>query len=209
MSVPSLSADCARCAALCCVALSFERSESFALDKQAGEPCPHLDGDRCAIHADRDSEGFGGCLAFDCHGAGQRLTQEAFAGRHWRDDDETARAMFDAFFILRALHELLLLVATARRLPAAAALSRELDAQWAILDRAASAKGAAIGAVDVGALRRGTHALLRRIGALHGRRGARLVVLESSGSAPTGEASCPRRQVPSIVRIARPGPRRP
>jgi hypothetical protein len=114
----SLRADCARCAAPCCVTLAFDRSALFAVDKPAGEPCPHLTPkDRCAIHAERARRGFAGCAAYDCLGAGQRVTQELFGGRSWRADPSLARAMFDAFTVVRRIHELLLLVRTARRLP--------------------------------------------------------------------------------------------
>ena len=41
--VADLRADCARCSALCCVALPYAASADFAYDKPAGRPCRHLD----------------------------------------------------------------------------------------------------------------------------------------------------------------------
>lgn len=115
---PELQPDCARCAALCCVAFAFDRSEDFALDKPAGKPCPNLTADdRCRLHADLVGHGFAGCASYDCHGAGQRVTQEMFAGRSWRDDPALAAAMFEAFRVLRKVHALLDLLRTAGRLP--------------------------------------------------------------------------------------------
>ena len=131
----SLRADCARCAALCCVALAFDRGPAFAFDKAAGDPCRNLrPDDACAVHATRAGLGCAGCVAFDCLGAGQRVTA-AFAPRHWRDDDETARAIFDAFAQLRAACEVLDLLGRARALPLPdAARARVEDAAAALRD---------------------------------------------------------------------------
>jgi hypothetical protein len=64
---------------LCCILLPFRRSADFAFDKEAGEPCRHLAGDhRCRIHASLLEQGMRGCVAYDCFGAGQTVTQ---AGR--------------------------------------------------------------------------------------------------------------------------------
>ena len=105
--VADLRADCARCVGLCCVALPFTRSAEFAIDKPAGMPCRHLaGGDRCGIHPRLRSEGFAGCVTFDCFGAGQQVVQVTFGGRSWRDGPEVAGPMFDAFATLRAVHEM-------------------------------------------------------------------------------------------------------
>jgi len=112
-----LRADCTKCVALCCVAPAFDRSDMFAFDKPAATPCQHLDEDyRCAIHQRLAAEGFPGCAQFDCLGAGQRVTQEVFAGRSWRDEPDIANAMFDAFVAMREVHELILLLRTADKL---------------------------------------------------------------------------------------------
>lgn len=135
MREPDLQPDCARCAALCCVAFAFDRSEDFALDKPAGSPCPNLMADdRCRIHADLVGQGFAGCASYDCHGAGQRVTQEMFAGRSWRESPELAAAMFEAFRILRKVHALLDLLRTAGQLPLTADQSARRDALRAALN---------------------------------------------------------------------------
>lgn len=111
-----LRADCENCVALCCVGLAFDRSAQFSFDKEAGEPCRHLDADyRCEIHDRLGPAGMGGCIAFDCFGAGQRVTAQ-FAGRSWRDDPAVASEMFDAFRRMRRAHELIGLLRTAGRL---------------------------------------------------------------------------------------------
>jgi hypothetical protein len=111
MGEPALRADCTRCNGLCCVYLAFDRSELFAFDKAAGTPCRHLSDDcRCAIHADLARRGFAGCSRYDCLGAGQRVVQELFGGRSWREGAAVAAAMFSAFRTMRTVHELLLLL---------------------------------------------------------------------------------------------------
>jgi hypothetical protein len=117
MNVATLRADCARCAGLCCVALAFDRSPLFAFHKVPGEPCPNLGAcGRCRIHADRQREGFAGCVAYDCLGAGQRVVQEVFAGRSWLDDPALLTPMLRAFQAMREVHGLLALLNQASRL---------------------------------------------------------------------------------------------
>lgn len=128
MPNPSLRADCARCAALCCVAHAFDRSESFAFDKPADVACHNLGArHRCTIHDRLSDSGFGGCVTFDCAGAGQVVTQEMFGGRSWRDDPALLPAMMEAFRILRRVHELRLLLSQARALPIEAGTMRTLE----------------------------------------------------------------------------------
>jgi len=105
---PELRADCSKCAGLCCMAFAFDRSEKFAFDKAAGEPCRHLGaGHGCTIHADLDDKGFAGCVEYDCIGAGQRVTQEVFGGQSWQDKPVLAAPMMEAFRGMRKVHELL------------------------------------------------------------------------------------------------------
>jgi Pentapeptide repeats (8 copies) len=109
-----LRADCTRCAAVCCVALPFAASADFTFDKPAGEPCRHLDpGLRCRIHDRLRTSGFRGCAAYDCFGAGQRVTQLAFRDHDWRDGPEVAERMFGLFGAVRRWHELLWYLADA------------------------------------------------------------------------------------------------
>ncbi|GAA1840982.1 pentapeptide repeat-containing protein [Asanoa iriomotensis] len=106
-----LTADCTRCVGLCCVVPAFAKSVDFAIDKPAGQPCPHLGGDfRCGIHSKLRAEGFRGCTVYDCFGAGQHLTQETFGGRVDRP------AMVAAFPVMRELHELLFYLTAALEL---------------------------------------------------------------------------------------------
>ncbi|MEO7223825.1 MAG: hypothetical protein ABIY37_15255, partial [Devosia sp.] len=63
----------------------------------------HLTGhDSCAIHDRLEREGFRGCAAYDCRGAGQIVTA-LFAGLSWNNSPTTARQMFAAFAKMREI----------------------------------------------------------------------------------------------------------
>nr|WP_240472921.1 pentapeptide repeat-containing protein [Paenibacillus sanguinis] len=103
-----LRADCQRCFGLCCTALYFSASEGFPADKAAGRPCTHLQTDfRCDIHETLGKQGLKGCIAFDCFGAGQRVSQVTFGGNDWKSTPNSAESMFKVFLIMLQLHELL------------------------------------------------------------------------------------------------------
>jgi uncharacterized protein YjbI with pentapeptide repeats len=155
-----LQADCARCFGLCCVALPFARSADFAVDKPAGTPCTHLQGDfRCGIHGALRERGFAGCTVFDCLGAGQKVSQVTFGGRDWRDDDATARRMFAVFPVVRQLHEVLAHLAEAiERAPA-----DELTAAYERVDALTRGSAEELAACDVGAVRAEVGPLLLRV----------------------------------------------
>ncbi len=112
--LPSLKSECSRCAALCCVALTFDKGPKFAISKEAGTPCPNLGPDhRCTIHADLAERGFQGCIDYDCAGAGQRVIEERFNSEDWRSAPELLTAMMRDFGALRPLHERMLMLEAA------------------------------------------------------------------------------------------------
>jgi hypothetical protein len=109
-----LRADCAKCCGLCCIAPAFDANQGFGFDKPAQTPCANLRPDfRCVIHHQLHQQGFPACSAFDCHGAGQRVTQQLFAGKHWAAQPELAGQMFSAYYRYRILHELMALLEVA------------------------------------------------------------------------------------------------
>ena len=117
-TLPDMTADCTRCAGLCCAAFAFEKSDMFAIDKAVDAACPNLEPDfSCRIHAERLEQGFKGCTLFDCHGAGQRVTQELFGGRTWRDDPALAAPMFELFRKMLKVHDYLRLISILEVLP--------------------------------------------------------------------------------------------
>lgn len=115
MNDASFKSDCANCAALCCLALAFDKGERFAHDKAAGEACKHLSHHACSIHADLSRRGYGGCTTYECAGAGQRVT--AMFGQSWRDVPKLTAPMMDAFRTMRDIQELRQILMTARALP--------------------------------------------------------------------------------------------
>ncbi|WP_431923872.1 pentapeptide repeat-containing protein [Amycolatopsis tucumanensis] len=173
MTGNALRADCANCFGLCCVALPFAASADFAVDKDAGTPCRNLlDDFRCGIHARLRDEGFTGCTVFDCFGAGQRISQETFGGRDWRQAPETREAMFAAFPVMRQLHELLYHLTQALALPAARPVHDDLRAALAETERMAGSNAADLVRLDVAGHREQVSALLLRASELaRGKRG--------------------------------------
>lgn len=160
---PDLRADCARCFGLCCVVPAFSVSADFAIDKAAGQPCPHLGpGFRCGIHRQLRPRGFPGCAAYDCFGAGQKVAQVTFGGQDWRQAPHTARQMFVAFTVMRQLHELLWYLTQALALPAARPLHGELRRALEQTERLSGSRPDALVAPDVDSCRQHVNALLVR-----------------------------------------------
>jgi uncharacterized protein YjbI with pentapeptide repeats len=169
-----LQADCANCFGLCCVALPFARSADFAIDKPAGRPCPHLRSDfACEIHARLRPEGFPGCTSYECFGAGQRIAQVTFGGRDWRAHPQLATPMFEAFQVMRQLHELLRYLTEALTWEQAAPVHIDLRGALTETEQAATGDADALTGLDVNGLRVEVAPLLRRASALV--RGARAV----------------------------------
>jgi uncharacterized protein YjbI with pentapeptide repeats len=123
-----LSADCANCFGLCCVALPYAKSADFACDKEAGTPCSNLQSDnRCGIHQNLRQKGFSGCVGYECFGAGQKVSQVTYSGNDWRDEPELAREMFNVFPIMQQLHEMLCYLNEALSLKAAEPIYKDLQ----------------------------------------------------------------------------------
>jgi uncharacterized protein YjbI with pentapeptide repeats len=159
----SLRADCENCFALCCVAPAFSASVDFAIDKKAGQACPHLQSDfRCGIHTRLRTQGFRGCTVYDCFGAGQKVSQVTFGGQDWRRAPRTAQQMFEVFPIMRDLHELLWYLTEAVTLQPARPLHGELARAIEETERLTHQGPGALLELDVAAHRREANALLLR-----------------------------------------------
>lgn len=103
-----LRVDCEKCFSLCCVALYFSASEGFPTNKDAGKPCINLQSNfTCSVHKNLWNKGLKGCTAYDCFGAGQKIAQVTCGGHDWRQAPESSHQMFEAFLIMRQLHEML------------------------------------------------------------------------------------------------------
>ncbi|MFT4034570.1 MAG: pentapeptide repeat-containing protein [Patulibacter sp.] len=158
-----LRSDCSRCFGLCCVAPAFAKSSDFAFDKGHGEPCRNLDRSfRCRIHTRLRDAGCRGCVVFECFGAGQRVSQETFAGVSWHEAPPTRTLMFEAFAVMRPLHELLAYLREAANWPAAHILRPKLKAAFQHVNEAAALPAAQLVQVDVDLLREPAAQLLRQ-----------------------------------------------
>jgi uncharacterized protein YjbI with pentapeptide repeats len=104
----NLRADCKNCFGLCCVALPYAKSADFASDKDGGTPCPNLQSNYlCGIHKELRNKGFRGCSAYECFGAGQKVSQVTYRGKDWRASKDIAQEMFNVYPIIQQLHEML------------------------------------------------------------------------------------------------------
>jgi hypothetical protein len=147
-----LRADCARCAALCCVLPGFTASADFAIDKPPGTPCPNLAADhRCTVHDRLRPLGFAGCVAYDCFGAGQRAVR----------GDQPERT----FAALRHLHELLWYVGDALDRVGPGDLRDALVARRSAIELAADDPPESLATLDPAGLRREVGDLLGRVSA--------------------------------------------
>jgi hypothetical protein len=153
--VTELRADCSRCRALCCVAPAFTRSADFPISKPAGAPCPNLAGFSCSVHTRLRPLGFAGCVAYDCFGAGQRVSRLP----------EPPEVMFGVLPVMRQLHELLwYLDEASTRAPSAAVVSAVASAAERVSSLASVPAGSLL-ALDVAAERALVAPLLARVAA--------------------------------------------
>lgn len=142
------------------MAPALARSADFAIAKPAGVPCPNLAGNnRCAIHADLRSRGFAGCTAYDCFGAGQRVSA---MGGDWRAGGEQAARLFAAFAAVRTLHELRWYLIDVLERAAARPLHVAAQDALAGVERLAAGSLAELALLDAGAERGAIGGLLRR-----------------------------------------------
>ncbi|MFC0330370.1 pentapeptide repeat-containing protein [Paenibacillus sepulcri] len=156
-----LQADCENCFGLCCAALPFAASVDFAIDKDAGQPCPNLQSDfRCGVHKNLRQLGFRGCTVYDCFGAGQKVSQVTYRGRDWRQAPESAQQMFEVLPIMRHLHELLWYLTEALTLQPARSIRGELSSALGETERLTHLSPDSLLELNVAAHRADVNALL-------------------------------------------------
>ena len=99
---------------------------------------------------------------YDCFGAGQKVAQVTFGGRDWRSRPETAAQMFEAFRLMRQLHELLWYLSEAVALAPGDPLDGELRLALDATERLTHTTAAELVELDVDAQRVVVNGLLRR-----------------------------------------------
>ena len=161
VNIEKLKADCENCFGLCCVALYFSASDGFPIDKADGQPCPNLQEDfHCRVHKDLTSLGLKGCRAYDCFGAGQKISQNTFNGINWLQSRELSAKMFDCYLIMRQLHELLWYLTQAIEHNAAASIKGELISMFEETEIITNGGQEAIIQLDIAAQRQKVNLLL-------------------------------------------------
>ncbi len=101
-----------------------------------------------------------GCVAFDCFGAGQHVTQVTMAGVDWRESPGAAERVFDVFGVMRQLHELAWYLTEALALAAARPVHAELRAALDGVEALTREPADALLAADVAGRREAIGALL-------------------------------------------------
>ena len=61
----------------------------------------------CSVHNNLRKKGLKGCTTYECFDAGQKTAQITCKGIRWRDNSQAAPKTFDAFLVVRQLHEML------------------------------------------------------------------------------------------------------
>jgi len=157
----TLRSDCKKCSGLCCVALYFSASEGFPINKAAGKPCINLQSDfSCSVHKNLREKGLKGCTAYDCIGAGQKVTQVTYGGHHWRQDPESAKQIFEVFLIMRQLQEMIWYLTEALTVQPARSIHDELSAILSETKRLTYLSPTSLIALDVDAHRTNVNVLL-------------------------------------------------
>jgi len=100
---------------------------------------------------------------FDCFGAGQQVTQVTFGGQDWRQDPITAQQMFDAFTVMRQLHEVLWYLVEAQTLLRRGPLRTEVDRARTRTEEITGLDADRLAAFDAAAYRRQIGVLLERV----------------------------------------------
>jgi uncharacterized protein YjbI with pentapeptide repeats len=118
------------------------------------------------VHQTLRQKGFRGCTSYDCFGAGQQVSQVTFAGTNWRQSPETAAQMFDAFAVMRQLHESLWYLTEALSLPTTPALRDEIQHAVDATEQLTQLDAGDLVALDLASHQEATGSLLRRFSEL-------------------------------------------
>lgn len=161
MSYKKLQADCEKCFGLCCVALYFSAAEGFPVNKDAGKPCINLKDDfRCNVHNNLVKKGLKGCIAYDCLGAGQKVSQVTYGGYDWRSNKEAAEEMFEVFVIMKQLHEMLWYLTEAYTIHPEQDMKDTINSKIKEIDNLTHLSAALLINLDLVVIRAGVNALL-------------------------------------------------
>lgn len=166
----NLSIDCNQCSGLCCVSLYFAKSEGFPTNKDAGVPCRNLESDfRCAIHSSLSESKLKGCLAYDCFGAGQKVTKHLYDGKDWKTSPEIREQMFQVFLVVFQLHQMLWYLVEADAIIPAKEVRKDIEALILENEQMTELTPAEILNLDLEAYRVRVNQILKKTGELASR----------------------------------------
>ena len=109
-----------------------------------------------------------GCLAYDCFGAGQRVTRVCYPDRNWMDDPDLAGEIFEVFLIMVQLHQMQWYLVQAIPLAGDQPLISELEALLLENEEMAARSPGEILKLDVESYRKKVNKALRTVCGLTG-----------------------------------------
>lgn len=159
--------DCQSCCGLCCTALYCSKAEGFPADKEAGVPCRNLMPDfRCKVHTMLEKQKLKGCMAYDCLGAGQIVTQAIFKGSNWKTSPESAKQIFEVFLIVHELQQMKWYLTEASMITCTEGSQDEIKALISENKKITSLPPKEILAMDTGTYRTSVNKVLRKVSEL-------------------------------------------
>jgi hypothetical protein len=99
-------------------------------------------------------------MAFDCFGAGQKVSQVSFSGKDWRKAPESAKLIFDVFLIMRQLHEILWYLKEAREVQTDQCIQKEISSVYREIENQTCISPESLMKLDVAVLREKANTLL-------------------------------------------------
>lgn len=160
----NLKINCEKCFGLCCIALYFSKTEGFPNDKVAGKPCINLQSDfNCSVHSNLREKGLRGCTAYDCFGAGQKVSQVTFNGDDWINCPKLSNEMFDSFLIIRQLNEMLWYLSDASTFISDNNLKNELNLMILETTNLTNLDSSSLKNIDIENHRKRVNSLLRQV----------------------------------------------
>lgn len=159
-----LKIECSKCSGLCCTALYCTKTDGFPEDKAAGVPCVNLMPDfRCAIHSQLKKKQMRGCLAYDCFGAGQAVTQMYPHGKNWKENPKQAEEIFNVYLYVLQLHQMLWYLTDAFSATLEIQVKKDIEALILENEQMTSQPPAAILAQDLDTYRTKVNTLLKQV----------------------------------------------
>ena len=104
---PDLISRCDACKAICCIMPSFDLAQGFGHSKPAFSRCRNLGADHtCTIHKNLKTEGYAGCLNYECFGTGQLVSAHLSLNDDWHENSILSDKVYRTFTRIKQVQEL-------------------------------------------------------------------------------------------------------